>query len=113
MNLTVRAVDSSTRQRPGEIRLARRVPRRSAAWRWIHWIDALCIAVCAFTGLFIANPFFVAHISYLMAWSISIHLYCAVILDVSVMVIAYLYLFSRNEREIRVLRPNRENWNNM
>jgi Ni/Fe-hydrogenase 1 B-type cytochrome subunit len=113
MSLTIRATSGSSPPRPGEIRLARRVPRRSAMWRWIHWIDAGCILVCAFTGLFVANPFLVAHIQYVMAWDVALHLYAAVILDVSVVIIAYLYLFSRNEREINQLRPTRENWINL
>ena len=113
MGPTVRAISSSSPPRPGEIVLTRRVMRRSAIWRWIHWIDVVGILVCAFTGLFIAMPFFVLNNLYLMAWVISIHLYSAVVLDASVFVIAYLYLFSRNEREIHLLRPTRENWINL
>jgi Ni/Fe-hydrogenase 1 B-type cytochrome subunit len=86
-----------------------RVPRRSATWRWIHWIDAASILVLIVTGLFIANPFFVANIRYLMGWDIAIHLYAAMVLDVSIIVIAYLYLFSRDERGIDQLVPTREN----
>lgn len=86
-----------------------RAPRRTATWRWLHWIDAGTILVCAFTGLFIADPFFAAHSEYLMAWMIAVHLYAAMVLDVSVFVIAYLYLFSRADRGIDQLRPTREN----
>lgn len=86
-----------------------RAPRRTATWRWLHWIDAVAILVAAFTGFFIADPWWTARVPYLMAWNIAIHLYAAVVLDVSVFIIAYLYLFSRAERGIDTLRPTREN----
>ncbi|HUX04638.1 MAG TPA: cytochrome b/b6 domain-containing protein [Acidimicrobiales bacterium] len=86
-----------------------RVLRRTATWRWIHWLDALAIGACAITGLFIAQPYFAANNHMVMAWDRSIHLYAAAVLDVSVFVIAYLYLFSRAERGIDQLKPTREN----
>lgn len=86
-----------------------RVPRRTATWRWLHWTQFVAIVVCAFTGFYIADPFFSAHIPYLTAWTIAVHLYGAMVLDVSMFVVAYLYLFSRAERGIDQLRPTRDN----
>ncbi len=85
------------------------VPRRTATWRWLHWIQFLAILTCAATGFYISDPFFSAQIHDLMAWDIAIHLYAALVLDVMIFVIAYLYLYSRAERGIDQLRPTREN----
>lgn len=86
-----------------------RQPRRTATWRWLHWIQFTAILTCAFTGFYIADPFFSINVEYLMAWMIAVHLYAAMVLDVMIFVIAYLYLFSRAERGIDQLRPTREN----
>lgn len=86
-----------------------RAPRRTATWRWLHWIQFAAILTCAFTGSYIADPFFSAQVRYLMAWMIAVHLYAAMVLDVMVFVTAYLYLFSRKERGIDQLIPTREN----
>ena len=110
MMATARVARPASRRDPYSAQPGYRlVPRRTATWRWIHWIDVVAILVCAGTGLFIAEPFFVAHVHFLMAWDISIHLYAALVLDVSVFLIAYLYLFSHAERGIDQLRPTREN----
>lgn len=85
------------------------VYRRTATWRWVHWINALAIIGCTVTGIFIADPFFVAKVSFLMAWNRAIHLYFATILDLSLILLAYLYVFSRAERSVLQLIPNREN----
>lgn len=44
-----------------------------------------------------------------MSWMIAVHLYSAMVLDVSIFIIAYLYLFSHAERGIEQLKPSREN----
>lgn len=85
------------------------VPRRTATWRWLHWIQFLAILTCAATGFYIADPFLSAHIHDLMAWDIAIHLYAAMVLDVMIFMIAYLYLYSHAEHGIDQLRPTREN----
>jgi len=88
----------------------RRVHRMGAWRRIIHWSNALSIVAAAVTGIYIANPFYVASYPYVMAWNRTIHLTAAVVMDVSVIVIAYLYFFSRVDPTAREqLRPNRSN----
>jgi Ni/Fe-hydrogenase 1 B-type cytochrome subunit len=86
-----------------------RVFRRTFTWRVFHWSNVVSIVGCAITGIFIANPFLVAHVKYLMAWTRAIHLYFATVLDVAVIGLAYLYVFSRAEQSIEQLRPTRSN----
>jgi Ni/Fe-hydrogenase 1 B-type cytochrome subunit len=99
---------AGTQRGPVKVRYVQ-VPRRTATWRWIHWIQFTAILVCAATGFYIADPFFSPHIADAMAWDIAIHLYGALLLDVSVFVIGYLYLFSRAEHGIDQLLPTHEN----
>ncbi len=96
---------------PSELRQEeqfRRVPRVSTTWRLIHWIQAVSVAGCFATGIYIADPFYTANGGYLMAWNRAIHLYFALILDVSMFLIAYLYFFSRGHRNAEDLRPSME-----
>jgi Ni/Fe-hydrogenase 1 B-type cytochrome subunit len=86
-----------------------RIVRMSATRRLVHWVNALSVAVCAITGLYIANPFYVASIPYLTAWNRAIHLYGAVVLDISLLIIMYLYFFSTVERPVAPLIPSRNN----
>lgn len=84
---------------------------RMGVWRrTIHWANALSVVAATVTGLYIANPFYAASFPYVMAWNRTIHLTAATVLDVSVIVIAYLYLFSREDPVVRrELRPTRSN----
>jgi Ni/Fe-hydrogenase 1 B-type cytochrome subunit len=86
-----------------------RIVRMSATRRLVHWANALSIVVCAITGMYIADPFYVASIPYLTAWTRAIHLYGAVVLDVSLLVIMYLYFFSTVERPVEPLIPSKNN----
>jgi Ni/Fe-hydrogenase 1 B-type cytochrome subunit len=87
----------------------RRVYRRTITWRVVHWANVASIIVAAVTGAYIANPFYASNVSFVMAWNRAAHLYAAMVLDVSIILIAYLYFFSRAEREWRHLRPTRKN----
>lgn len=86
-----------------------KILRMSATRRVVHWGNALSIVVCAVTGFYIANPYYASDWPDVMAWNRAIHLYSAVVLDVSLIVIAYLYVFSRVERPVDALIPNRSN----
>jgi Ni/Fe-hydrogenase 1 B-type cytochrome subunit len=92
-----------------EAQVYRRVYRRTVTWRVLHWANVLSIVVAAVTGMYIANPYYAANVPFVMAWNRAAHLYAAIVLDVSIILIAYLYFFSRAEREIRHLRPTRKN----
>ena len=86
-----------------------RVFRRTGWWRMFHWANALSIVACTLTGIYIANPFFTADIPEQMAWFRAFHLYAAVVLDVSVLALAYLYFFSRVDPGAKVILPTRSN----
>ncbi len=83
--------------------------RRTVTWRVVHWANVLSIVVTAVTGIYIANPYYTANVPFVMAWNRAAHFYAATVLDVSIILIAYLYFFSRAEREARHLRPTRKN----
>ena len=95
---------------PDETVQAERVFRRTVMWRVFHWTNALSIVVAALTGTFIANPFFGLHGAFLMAWIRAFHFYAAIVLDLSVIALAYLYFFSRVERGSRLILPTRRNF---
>lgn len=86
-----------------------RVHRATFIWRWIHWSNVASIVVCCITGIYIAHPFYVANVAMLMEWNRALHLYGAMVLDMSTMAIAYLYFFSRSERHIDELIPTHSN----
>jgi Ni/Fe-hydrogenase 1 B-type cytochrome subunit len=98
------AMIDSTAEQP------KRIVRMTATRRLVHWANALSIGVCAITGLYIADPFYSASIPYLTAWNRALHLYGAVVLDISLLVIMYLYFFSTVERPAEAIIPNRNNF---
>jgi Ni/Fe-hydrogenase b-type cytochrome subunit len=67
------------------------------------------------TGLYIGHPYYQTLIAepavdkYVMAWNRWIHFMAAIIFDVSSIVIAYLYFFSRFEKPILKLLPTPKN----
>jgi Ni/Fe-hydrogenase 1 B-type cytochrome subunit len=87
-----------------------RVFRRTVMWRVFHWANALSIVVASLTGTFIADPFFGLHGAYVMAWMRAFHFYAAIVLDLSVISLAYLYFFSRVERGSQLMLPTRRNF---
>jgi Ni/Fe-hydrogenase 1 B-type cytochrome subunit len=93
-----------------ESALVVRVFRRTWWWRFFHWMNVLAVVTCTLTGIYIARPFFTAHIHYLMAWMRAFHFYAAIVLDVSVLALAYLYFFSRVDRGVLQILPTRSNF---
>ena len=79
-------------------------------WRVFHWANVLSILCCTLTGFYIASPFFSAEIPYLMAWMRAFHFYAAIVLDLSVIALAYLYFFSRVDRGVKQIIPTRSNF---
>lgn len=86
-----------------------RVFRRTFTWRIFHWANALSIVTCTLTGFYIAKPFF-GGIPDLMAWMRASHFYAAIVLDVSVLSLAYLYFFSGVDRGVKLITPARTNF---
>ena len=93
----------------------KRVKRMTAFMRLNHWVVAISMVAAIVTGLYIGHPYYQTLISepavnkYVMAWNRWVHFIVAIIFDVSSIVIAYLYFFSRFEKPYKKLIPNRQN----
>ena len=87
-----------------------RIPRRGNMWRIFHWSTVISIVTACLTGLYVANPFFGLHGHDVMSWMRAFHLYVAVILDCSVISLAYLYFFSRIDRGVEEIMPTKKNF---
>lgn len=93
----------------------KKIERMTAVMRINHWVVAICMVAAVLTGLYIGHPYYQSFISdpavdkYVMAWNRWIHFMSAIIFDVSSVVIAYLYFFSRFEKAYKKLIPNGKN----
>lgn len=80
-----------------------------------HWVVAISMIVAIVTGLYIGHPYYQSYIAdpavdkYVMAWNRLAHFIVAIIFDVSSIVVAYLYFFSRFEKPYKKLIPNAKN----
>ena len=89
----------------------KRVERMTATMRTIHWTNAFCMIVAVATGLYIGHPYYQTFIAdpavdkYVMAWNRWGHFIVAIIFDVTAILIAYLYFFSRFEKPYKKLIP--------
>jgi Ni/Fe-hydrogenase 1 B-type cytochrome subunit len=93
----------------------KQVKRMSAFMRVNHWVVAFSMIAAVITGLYIGHPYYQSFISdpavgkYVMAWNRWIHFMIAIIFDVSSIVVAYLYFFSRFEKPYKKLIPSATN----
>jgi len=93
----------------------KKIERMTAFMRINHWIVAICMVGAVITGLYIGHPYYQSLISdpaatkWVMAWNRWIHFMIAIIFDVSSIVVAYLYFFSRFEKPYKKLIPNGDN----
>lgn len=93
----------------------KRIKRMTAFMRINHWIVAVSMVIAVITGLYIGHPYYQSFISdpavdkYVMAWNRWFHFIVAIIFDVSSIVVAYLYFFSRFEKPYKKLIPNGKN----
>ena len=93
----------------------KKVKRMTAAMRIIHWVNAISMIVAIVTGLYIAAPYYQTLIAdpavdkYVMAWNRWGHFIVAIIFDVTSIVIAYLYFFSRFEKPYKKVLPTAKN----
>jgi len=89
----------------------KRVARMTPAIRTIHWVNVFSMIVAVATGLYIAAPYYQTLIAegavdkYVMAWNRWGHFMVAIIFDVTSIVIAYLYFFSRFEKPYKKVLP--------
>jgi Ni/Fe-hydrogenase 1 B-type cytochrome subunit len=93
----------------------KKVERMTAFMRINHWVVAICMVAAVVTGLYIGHPYYQSMIAdpavdkYVMAWNRWIHFMAAIIFDVSSIVVAYLYFFSRFEKAYKKLLPTPKN----
>ncbi len=93
----------------------KRVKRMTATGRIIHWINAISVLAAVITGLYIAHPYYQSFIAdpavdkYVMAWNRWVHFIVAILLDVTSIIIAYLYFFSRFEKPYKKIIPTGKN----
>lgn len=93
----------------------KKIERMTGFMRINHWVVAICMVVAVITGLYIGHPYYQSFIAdpavdkYVMAWNRWAHFISAIIFDVSSIVVAYLYFFSRFEKPYQKLIPNGKN----
>ena len=93
----------------------KQVKRMTPAMRIIHWVNAICMVGAVITGLYIGHPYYQTFMAdgavdkYVMAWNRYGHFMIAIIFDVTSVLIAYLYFFSRFEKPYKKLIPNAKN----
>ncbi len=92
-----------------------KIERMTTFMRLNHWVVAICMVVAVATGLYIGHQYYQTFIAdgavdkYVMAWNRWFHLMSAIIFDVSSIIVAYLYFFSRFEKPYKKLVPNGHN----
>ena len=93
----------------------KQVKRMTGAMRIIHWANAFSMLAAVITGLYIGHPYYQTLIAegavdkYVMAWNRWGHFIAAIIFDVTSIVVAYLYFFSRFDKPYKRLIPNGKN----
>ncbi len=93
----------------------KQVKRMTPAMRIINWVNAICMIGAVIKGLYIGHPYYQTFIAdpavdkYVMAWNRYGHFIIAIIFDVTSVIIAYLYFFSRFEKPYKKLIPNTQN----
>jgi len=93
----------------------KKIQRMTVMMRINHWVVAICMVAAVVTGLYIGHPYYQSFIAdpavdkYVMAWNRLIHFIVAIIFDVSSIIVAYLYFFSRFEKAYKKLIPNGQN----
>jgi Ni/Fe-hydrogenase b-type cytochrome subunit len=93
----------------------KKVKRMTTFVRINHWVVALMMVIAVITGLYIGHPYYQSFIAdpavdkYVMAWNRWAHFIAAIIFDVSSIVVAYLYVFSRFEKPYKKIIPTKQN----
>lgn len=93
----------------------KQVRRMTGAMRIIHWVNVLSMIVAIATGLYIAAPYYQTFMAddavdkYVMAWNRWGHFMVAIIFDVTSIIVAYLFFFSRFEKPYKKVLPTGKN----
>ena len=93
----------------------KQIERMTPAMRIIHWVNVVSMIVAIVTGFYIAEPYYQTLIAegavdkYVMAWNRWGHFIVAIIFDVTSIVVAYLFFFSRFEKSYKKILPTSQN----
>jgi Ni/Fe-hydrogenase b-type cytochrome subunit len=93
----------------------KKIERMTGFMRLNHWVVAISMIGAIATGLYIGHPYYQSFIAepaatkWVMAWNRWFHFMIAIIFDVSSIVVAYMYFFSRFEKPYKKLIPNFKN----
>ena len=93
----------------------KKIKRMTTFMRINHWVVAISMVIAIITGLYIGHPYYQTLISvpavekFVMAYNRLAHFIVAIIFDVSSIVVAYLYFFSRFEKPYKKLLPTSKN----
>ncbi len=93
----------------------KQIRRMTPAMRIIHWVNVVSMIVAVATGLYIAAPYYQTFIAdpavdkYVMAWNRWGHFIVAIIFDVTSIIVAYLFFFSRFEKPYKKVLPTAKN----
>lgn len=93
----------------------KRIERMTKTMRIIHWVNVVAIVAAVVTGLYIAHPYYETYVSdpavdkYVMAWNRLIHFIGAILVDVTSIWVAYLYVIGDKERPWTKIIPTKRN----
>ena len=93
----------------------KKIERMTTFMRINHWVVAFSMVGAIATGLYIGHPYYTSFIAdpaatkFVMAWNRWWHFMIAIVFDVSSIVVAYMYFFSRFEKPYKKLIPNGKN----
>jgi len=93
----------------------KQVKRMTGMMRSIHIVNVISMIIAVITGLYIADPYYQAFIAedavdkYVMAWNRWGHFIVAIIFDITAIIVAYLFFFSRFEKPILKIIPTGKN----
>ncbi len=93
----------------------KQIKRMTGMMRSIHLVNVISMIVAVITGLYIADPFYQAFIAepavdkYVMAWNRWGHFIVAIIFDVTSIIVAYLFFFSRFDKPYKKILPTAKN----
>jgi len=93
----------------------KKIERMTTFGRINHWVVAFSMIGAIATGLYIGHPYYASFISdpaatkWVMAWNRWWHFMIAIVFDVSSILVAYMYFFSRFEKAYKKLIPTGSN----
>jgi len=93
----------------------KKIERMTTFGRINHWVVAFSMVGAIATGFYIGHPYYSSFIAdpaatkWVMAWNRWWHFMIAIVFDVSSIVIAYMYFFSRFEKPYKKLLPTGAN----